>query len=196
MEGITLELTFRGTELVQARMRPHLILGKAQPNFMDPAGDGKVVMDQVWRASRACWPGSGRSGVRPALPRRCVRPHGRTVVQVAAGAVTLPARRPARPCAGTHRTGVRRYAGPGARAAVGLSPSRRPGRVSAREQVRLASGAGTRDSRRTNASRDQNSAQASRPKRTNGFSAEIWVTCARDRRPALVEDATTRRPRP
>ena len=38
MEGITLELTFRGKELVQARMRPHLILGKAQPNFMDPAG--------------------------------------------------------------------------------------------------------------------------------------------------------------
>jgi hypothetical protein len=52
MEGLTLELTFRGNELAQARMRPHLILGKAQPNFMDPAGSGKFVMDQVWKASR------------------------------------------------------------------------------------------------------------------------------------------------
>jgi poly-gamma-glutamate capsule biosynthesis protein CapA/YwtB (metallophosphatase superfamily) len=52
MEGMTLELTFRGKELAQVRMRPHLILGKAQPNFMDPAGSGKVVMDQVWKASR------------------------------------------------------------------------------------------------------------------------------------------------
>ena len=38
MEGITLELTFNGTDLVQARMRPHLILGRAQPNFLDPLG--------------------------------------------------------------------------------------------------------------------------------------------------------------
>ena len=48
MEGITLELTFRGTDLVQVRMRPHIILDKAQPNFLDPAGDGKVVMGQVF----------------------------------------------------------------------------------------------------------------------------------------------------
>jgi poly-gamma-glutamate capsule biosynthesis protein CapA/YwtB (metallophosphatase superfamily) len=52
MEGITLEMTFRGKELVQVRMRPHLIMGKAQPNFMDPLGSGKVVMDQVWGASK------------------------------------------------------------------------------------------------------------------------------------------------
>ena len=51
MEGITLELTFDGARLVQARMRPHLILDRAQPNFMDPAGSGAVVMDQVWKAS-------------------------------------------------------------------------------------------------------------------------------------------------
>ena len=51
MEGLTLELTFQGPELVQVRMRPHLIMGKAQPNFMDPAGSGKFVMDQVWDAS-------------------------------------------------------------------------------------------------------------------------------------------------
>ena len=42
MEGITLELTFQGAELRQIRMRPHIILDKAQPNFLDPAGDGKA----------------------------------------------------------------------------------------------------------------------------------------------------------
>jgi hypothetical protein len=52
MEGITLELTFQGKDIVQIRMRPHLILGKAQPNFMDPAASGKFVMDQVWKASK------------------------------------------------------------------------------------------------------------------------------------------------
>jgi poly-gamma-glutamate synthesis protein (capsule biosynthesis protein) len=52
MEGITLEMTFRGTTLVQVRMRPHLILGKAQPNFLDPMGAGRVVMDQVFGASK------------------------------------------------------------------------------------------------------------------------------------------------
>ncbi|HEX5589253.1 MAG TPA: CapA family protein [Candidatus Limnocylindrales bacterium] len=51
MEGITLELTFDATRLVQVRMRPHLILDRAQPNFMDPAGSGAVVMGQVWAAS-------------------------------------------------------------------------------------------------------------------------------------------------
>jgi poly-gamma-glutamate synthesis protein (capsule biosynthesis protein) len=52
MEGITLELTFAGTDLRQIRMRPHIILDRAQPNFLDPAGDGKVVMGQVFGASK------------------------------------------------------------------------------------------------------------------------------------------------
>ncbi len=52
MEGITLELTFDGTDLVQAKMRPHFILDKAQPNFLDPLGDGKAVLTQVFRASK------------------------------------------------------------------------------------------------------------------------------------------------
>jgi poly-gamma-glutamate synthesis protein (capsule biosynthesis protein) len=56
MEGITLELTFDGTRLVQAVMRPHVILDKAQPNLMDPAGSGKVVMDQVLNASKGLLP--------------------------------------------------------------------------------------------------------------------------------------------
>ncbi len=56
MEGITLELTFHGPTLVQARMRPHLILDKAQPNFMDPAGDGRVVLGQIYDASKGLLP--------------------------------------------------------------------------------------------------------------------------------------------
>jgi poly-gamma-glutamate synthesis protein (capsule biosynthesis protein) len=56
MEGITLELTFRGATLVQARMRPHLILDKAQPNFLDPKGDGRAVMGQVFDASKGLLP--------------------------------------------------------------------------------------------------------------------------------------------
>ncbi len=56
MEGITLELTFVGAELRQARMRPHIILDRAQPNFLDPAGDGRVVMDQVFEASEGLLP--------------------------------------------------------------------------------------------------------------------------------------------
>ncbi len=56
MEGITLELTFRGTQLAQVHMRPHIILDKAQPNFLDPNGDGKVVMGQVYSASKGLLP--------------------------------------------------------------------------------------------------------------------------------------------
>jgi poly-gamma-glutamate synthesis protein (capsule biosynthesis protein) len=56
MEGITLELTFHGKELVQARMRPHIILDKAQPNFLDPAGDGRAVMGPIFDASKGLLP--------------------------------------------------------------------------------------------------------------------------------------------
>jgi poly-gamma-glutamate synthesis protein (capsule biosynthesis protein) len=56
MEGITLELTFRGADLAQVRMRPHIILDKAQPNFLDPAGDGRVVMGQIFGASKGLLP--------------------------------------------------------------------------------------------------------------------------------------------
>ncbi len=50
MEGMTLELTFRGNDLAQVRMRPHVILDKAQPNFLD-ATDGKVVLSRVYGAN-------------------------------------------------------------------------------------------------------------------------------------------------
>ena len=50
-EGITVENTFNGTQLVQSRLRPHLILDKAQPNLLDPAGDGREVLRQLYKAS-------------------------------------------------------------------------------------------------------------------------------------------------
>jgi hypothetical protein len=52
MEGISLELTFSGSRLVQAWMHPHLVVDYAQPNLMDPLGSGKVVLDQVFGASK------------------------------------------------------------------------------------------------------------------------------------------------
>jgi poly-gamma-glutamate capsule biosynthesis protein CapA/YwtB (metallophosphatase superfamily) len=56
MEGITLELTFHGAKLVQVHIHPYIILDKAQPNFLDPAGDGRVVMGQVFTASKGLLP--------------------------------------------------------------------------------------------------------------------------------------------
>ena len=53
MEGISLELTFSGTKLVQAWIHPHLVLNYAQPNLMDPMGSGKVVLNQVFGASKS-----------------------------------------------------------------------------------------------------------------------------------------------
>jgi hypothetical protein len=37
-------------------MRPHIILDKAQPNFLDERGDGKIVMGQVYEASKGILP--------------------------------------------------------------------------------------------------------------------------------------------
>ena len=50
-EGIVVELTFVGSRIVQARLLPYLILDGAQPNLLDPAGSGKVVLKQVFGAS-------------------------------------------------------------------------------------------------------------------------------------------------
>jgi poly-gamma-glutamate capsule biosynthesis protein CapA/YwtB (metallophosphatase superfamily) len=51
LEGILPKLTFEGTRLVQVRMDPYLILDVSQPNLLDPAGSGAVVMKQVFGAS-------------------------------------------------------------------------------------------------------------------------------------------------
>jgi hypothetical protein len=51
LEGILPELTFEGTHLVQVRVDPYLILDLSQPNLLDPAAAGGVVMKQVFNAS-------------------------------------------------------------------------------------------------------------------------------------------------
>jgi poly-gamma-glutamate capsule biosynthesis protein CapA/YwtB (metallophosphatase superfamily) len=55
-EGMLLELTFRGAALVQVRLHPTIILDQAQPNFLDPAGDGRVVLGQLYDASKKFLP--------------------------------------------------------------------------------------------------------------------------------------------
>jgi poly-gamma-glutamate capsule biosynthesis protein CapA/YwtB (metallophosphatase superfamily) len=52
-EGILVEATLSGTRLVQLRLLPYLILDGSQPNLLDPAGTGKVVLKQVFGASPA-----------------------------------------------------------------------------------------------------------------------------------------------
>jgi poly-gamma-glutamate synthesis protein (capsule biosynthesis protein) len=55
-EGLILELTFNGPTLVQVRLHPTLILDQAQPNLLDPAGSGRVVLDRLYDASKKLLP--------------------------------------------------------------------------------------------------------------------------------------------
>ena len=56
LEGITLELTFRGGKLVQAWMNPHILIRAVQPNLLDIAGDGQRVLGPIYKASGALLP--------------------------------------------------------------------------------------------------------------------------------------------
>jgi poly-gamma-glutamate synthesis protein (capsule biosynthesis protein) len=51
LEGVSLELTFRGATLVQAWMNPHILIDAVQPNLLDLAGDGQRVLGPVFKAS-------------------------------------------------------------------------------------------------------------------------------------------------
>jgi hypothetical protein len=51
MEGVVVEATFSGTRLVQFRLHPYVIAHEAQPNLLDPSGDGRYVMQRVWSVS-------------------------------------------------------------------------------------------------------------------------------------------------
>jgi poly-gamma-glutamate capsule biosynthesis protein CapA/YwtB (metallophosphatase superfamily) len=50
-EGVTLELAFLGTRLVQARMHPYIMLEQAQTNLTDPETDGLYVLNRIYEAS-------------------------------------------------------------------------------------------------------------------------------------------------
>jgi poly-gamma-glutamate synthesis protein (capsule biosynthesis protein) len=56
LEGITLELTFRGGALVQAWMNPHILIDAVQPNLLDIAGDGQRVLAPIYKASAKLLP--------------------------------------------------------------------------------------------------------------------------------------------
>jgi Bacterial capsule synthesis protein PGA_cap len=50
-EGVVFELTFRDTDLVQARMHPYVTMDQAQTNLTDPEGDGHYVLERVFQYS-------------------------------------------------------------------------------------------------------------------------------------------------
>ena len=52
-EGLIVELTFVGTRLAQIDIHPTVELDRSQPNLLDPAGDGRVVLDRVRNASKS-----------------------------------------------------------------------------------------------------------------------------------------------
>ena len=50
-EGIITTLTFVGSQLVQVRLVPTVVLDDAQPNLTDPSTDGRFVLHQVLSVS-------------------------------------------------------------------------------------------------------------------------------------------------
>ena len=52
-EGVVFELTFRDTDLVQARMHPYVTMDQAQTNLTEPEGDGRYVLERVFEHSAA-----------------------------------------------------------------------------------------------------------------------------------------------
>ena len=54
-EGIILDMTFRGTTLVNVRLRPYVMILNARPALTDPEGDGHYVLERVWKASEVAY---------------------------------------------------------------------------------------------------------------------------------------------
>jgi len=52
MEGVIVEATFYGRRLVQFRLHPYVVVQGAQPNLLEPTGDGAYVLNQVWSVSK------------------------------------------------------------------------------------------------------------------------------------------------
>lgn len=50
-EGVILDLTFRGTTLVNVRMRPTVMILQARPALLDPQRDGRYVLQRVFTYS-------------------------------------------------------------------------------------------------------------------------------------------------
>ena len=50
-EGVILDLTFRGATLVNVRLRPTVMIRQARPALLDPEGDGRYVLQRIWKYS-------------------------------------------------------------------------------------------------------------------------------------------------
>ena len=50
-EGVILDLTFRGATLVNVRLHPTVMIRQARPALLDPQGDGRYVLQRVWKYS-------------------------------------------------------------------------------------------------------------------------------------------------
>jgi poly-gamma-glutamate capsule biosynthesis protein CapA/YwtB (metallophosphatase superfamily) len=48
-EGVILDLAFRGTTLVNVRLRPTVMINQARPALLDPEEDGRYVLQRVWK---------------------------------------------------------------------------------------------------------------------------------------------------
>jgi hypothetical protein len=47
-EGVILEMSFRGTELVNVRFHPYVIVDSVRPALIDPVTDGRYVLERIW----------------------------------------------------------------------------------------------------------------------------------------------------
>jgi hypothetical protein len=50
-EGVVTDLTYVGNRLVQVDLHPTLMVDHSQANLLDPAGDGRRVLDRIRVAS-------------------------------------------------------------------------------------------------------------------------------------------------
>jgi hypothetical protein len=50
-EGVVVELTFRGTSLVNVRLHPYVMILAARAALLDPRGDGHYVLRRIWKES-------------------------------------------------------------------------------------------------------------------------------------------------
>jgi poly-gamma-glutamate capsule biosynthesis protein CapA/YwtB (metallophosphatase superfamily) len=51
VEGVIVEITFLGARPAQIRLHPTVMVDRVQPNLLDPAGDGAVVIKRMRTAS-------------------------------------------------------------------------------------------------------------------------------------------------
>ena len=53
VEGLVVEITFLGAQPTQIRLHPTIMVDLVQPNLLEAAGDGAVVIKRIRAASEA-----------------------------------------------------------------------------------------------------------------------------------------------